>query len=64
MYSRWFSFAAKEGRDPREDRPSYIFFQVTPKAMQAWGTVPEMAGRTLMRDAAPASSPPRHLTRH
>jgi nitroimidazol reductase NimA-like FMN-containing flavoprotein (pyridoxamine 5'-phosphate oxidase superfamily) len=43
------AFAAKDGWDPREDHPSYVFFQVTPQVLQAWGTVPEMAGRTLMR---------------
>ncbi|MFG2833158.1 pyridoxamine 5'-phosphate oxidase family protein [Streptomyces sp. NPDC048434] len=44
------AFAAKDGWDPREDHPSYVFFQVTPQVLQAWGTVPEMAARTLMRD--------------
>ncbi|MEU6226612.1 pyridoxamine 5'-phosphate oxidase family protein [Streptomyces sp. NPDC047042] len=43
-------FAAKEGWDPREDHASYVWFQVTPEVLQAWGTVPEMTGRTLMRD--------------
>ncbi|MEU8999762.1 pyridoxamine 5'-phosphate oxidase family protein [Streptomyces caniferus] len=44
------AFAAKDGWDPREDHPSYVFFRVAPQVLQAWGTVPEMAGRTLMRD--------------
>ncbi|MBZ3900503.1 pyridoxamine 5'-phosphate oxidase family protein [Streptomyces griseiscabiei] len=44
------AFAAKDGWDPREDHPSYVFFRVTLRVVQAWGTVPEMAGRTLMRD--------------
>ncbi|MBQ0825217.1 pyridoxamine 5'-phosphate oxidase family protein [Streptomyces tagetis] len=44
------AFAAKDGWDPREDHPSYVFFQVTPQVLQAWGTASEMAGRTLMRD--------------
>lgn len=43
-------FAAKGGWDPRKDHPSYLFFQVTPQVLQAWGTVAEMPGRTLMRD--------------
>ncbi|MDX3454463.1 pyridoxamine 5'-phosphate oxidase family protein [Streptomyces sp. ME02-8801-2C] len=43
-------FAAKEGWDPREDHASYVWFQITPEVLQAWGTVPEMTGRTLMRD--------------
>ena len=42
-------FAAKDGWDPREDHPSYVWFQVVPELLQAWGTVPEMSGRTLMR---------------
>ncbi|MEL5960056.1 pyridoxamine 5'-phosphate oxidase family protein [Streptomyces sp. CLV115] len=44
------AFAAKSRWDPREDHASYVFFQVAPQVLQAWGTVPEMAGRTLMRD--------------
>ncbi|KPI05534.1 pyridoxamine 5-phosphate oxidase-related FMN-binding protein [Actinobacteria bacterium OK074] len=44
------AFAAKDGWDPRTDHPSYVFFRVVPQVLQAWGTVPEMAGRTLMRD--------------
>jgi len=44
------AFAAKGGWDPREDHHSYVFFRVAPQLVQAWGTVPELAGRTLMRD--------------
>lgn len=44
------AFAAKDGWDPREDHPSYVFFRVAPQVLQAWGTVVEMAYRTLMRD--------------
>lgn len=44
------AFAAKDGWDPREDHPSYVFFRVAPQTLQAWGTVTEMKGRTLMRD--------------
>lgn len=43
------AFAAKGGWDPREDHPSYVCFRVVPEFLQAWGTVPEMPGRTLMR---------------
>jgi hypothetical protein len=46
------AFAAKGGWDPRDDHPSYLFFQVTPEVLQAWGTVAEMPDRTLMRDGA------------
>ncbi|WP_078895612.1 pyridoxamine 5'-phosphate oxidase family protein [Streptomyces sp. WMMB 714] len=44
------AFAAKDGWDPRRSHPSYVFFQVRPEVLQAWGTVAEMPGRTLMRD--------------
>ncbi|QPP06016.1 pyridoxamine 5'-phosphate oxidase [Streptomyces bathyalis] len=44
------AFAAKDGWDPRESHPSYMFFRVVPQVLQAWGTVAEMTGRTLMRD--------------
>ncbi|GAA1352924.1 pyridoxamine 5'-phosphate oxidase family protein [Streptomyces beijiangensis] len=44
------AFAAKDGWDPREDHPSYVWFRVVPEFLQAWGTVPELAGRTLMRE--------------
>ena len=46
------AFAAKDGWDPRESGPSYVFFRVTPQLIQAWGTVAELKGRTLMRDGA------------
>lgn len=44
------AFAARVGWDPREDHPSYVFFRVTPRVLQAWGTVAELPTRTLMRD--------------
>lgn len=44
------AFVAQDGWDPREAHPSYVVFQVTPQVLQAWRTIPEMAGRTLMRD--------------
>ncbi|MFE7116381.1 pyridoxamine 5'-phosphate oxidase family protein [Streptomyces sp. NPDC057654] len=44
------AFAAKDGWDPREDHPSYVWFRIVPESVQAWGTVSEMRGRTLMRD--------------
>ncbi|MFD6876779.1 MULTISPECIES: pyridoxamine 5'-phosphate oxidase family protein [unclassified Streptomyces] len=43
-------FVAKDGWDPRKSGPSYFFYRVAPQLLQAWGTVPELAGRTLMRD--------------
>ncbi|MFD9377876.1 pyridoxamine 5'-phosphate oxidase family protein [Streptomyces sp. NPDC059999] len=44
------AFAAKDGWDPRKDHPSYVWFQVVPDVLQAWTSVPEMSGRTLMRE--------------
>lgn len=44
------AFAAKDGWDPRQSHPSYVWFQVTPQVVQVWGTVQEMDGRTLMRE--------------
>lgn len=43
-------FAAKDGWDPREDPDPYDFYRVTPVAVRAWGTVPELRDRLLMRD--------------
>ncbi|WP_055527105.1 pyridoxamine 5'-phosphate oxidase family protein [Streptomyces graminilatus] len=43
-------FAANVDWDPRGSGPSYAWFQVTPEVIQAWGTVPEMTDRDLMRD--------------
>ncbi|MFE7132605.1 pyridoxamine 5'-phosphate oxidase family protein [Streptomyces sp. NPDC057638] len=42
------AFAAKRGWDPRQDHPSYVFFQITPEVVRAWRTGSEMAGQTLM----------------
>lgn len=44
------AFLAKTGWDPRADSPSYAWFQVRPRAVQAWCGVPELRGRHLMRD--------------
>ncbi|MEO3973245.1 pyridoxamine 5'-phosphate oxidase family protein [Streptomyces sp. CAU 1734] len=44
------AFAAKDGWDPRRDHPAYLFYRVVPQLLQAWGTVAEMPGRTLLRD--------------
>lgn len=42
------AFAAKDGWDPRKD-PGYSFYRVAPRQLRAWGTVPEMKGRLLMK---------------
>ncbi|CAM5394364.1 pyridoxamine 5'-phosphate oxidase family protein [Streptomyces purpurascens] len=43
------AFRAKTGWDPREDHASYAFFQVRPRAMQAWCEAHELPRRHLMR---------------
>jgi pyridoxamine 5'-phosphate oxidase-like protein len=46
------AFAAKAGFDPRELRTEYGWFRVTPRRVQAWREVDELAGRELLRDGA------------
>ncbi len=43
-------FAARTGFDPRASGPSYRWFMVLPRAVQAWREVDEMVGRDLMHD--------------
>ena len=43
-------FAARAGFDPRELTTSYCWFQITPRRIQAWREVDELADRELMRD--------------
>jgi hypothetical protein len=43
-------FAARTGFDPRTSGPAYRWFRVTPRRVQAWREVDELAGRELMRD--------------
>lgn len=43
------AFAARAGFDPRDSR-GYLYFRVTPRRVQAWREVDELAGRDLMRD--------------
>jgi hypothetical protein len=44
------AFAAKDGWDPRKDPDPYAFYRVAPEALRAWGTVPELKDRLLMKD--------------
>ena len=44
-----YHFAARAGFDPRESSPSYRWFRITPRRIQAWREVEELAGRELMR---------------
>jgi hypothetical protein len=43
-------FAARAGFDPRQSGPSYRWFRITPRRIQAWREVDELAERELMRD--------------
>lgn len=43
-------FASRAGFDPRTSGPTYRWFRVTPRRIQAWREVDELAGRELMRD--------------
>ncbi len=47
--ARGDSFAARAGFDPRP-LPTYRWFRVRPRLVQAWREVDEMPGRVLMRD--------------
>jgi hypothetical protein len=41
---------AKTGWDPRGDSPSYAWFRIRPRAVEAWHEEHELRGRHLMRD--------------
>lgn len=43
-------FAERAGFDPRESSTPYLWFRITPRRIQAWREVNELAGRELMRD--------------
>ena len=42
--------AAKAGFDARKASGLWIFLRVTPRTIQAWREVNELAGRRLMKD--------------
>jgi len=44
------AFAARTGFDPRASTPRYLWFRVSPRRVQAWREVDELADRELMRD--------------
>jgi pyridoxamine 5'-phosphate oxidase-like protein len=44
------AFATRVGFDPRKTKQNYPFFRVTPRLVQAWREVNEIADRDLMRD--------------
>jgi hypothetical protein len=43
------AFAAKDGWDPRKEQDRYDFYRVGLEQLRAWGTVPELKGRLLMK---------------
>ena len=43
-------FAARTGFDPRTLTTAYRWFRITPRRIQAWREVDELADRELMRD--------------
>jgi hypothetical protein len=43
-------FAARAGFDPRELSTPYRWFRISPRRIQAWREVNELADRDLMRD--------------
>jgi hypothetical protein len=42
--------ARASGFDPRTLSDEYVYLRITPRAIQAWREVNELAGRWLMRD--------------
>lgn len=43
-------YATRVGWDPREESGSWSLLRLTPTRVQAWNSVAEIAGRTVMRD--------------
>ncbi|MFF0478394.1 pyridoxamine 5'-phosphate oxidase family protein [Streptomyces sp. NPDC004284] len=46
------AFAGKFGWDPREEEAPYTYLRVVPRTVRAWRGVPELRGRTVMREGA------------
>ncbi|MDQ2784048.1 MAG: pyridoxamine 5'-phosphate oxidase family protein [Chloroflexota bacterium] len=42
--------AQRAGFDPRQEPEAYVYLQVTPRIIQAWRAVDELADRVVMRD--------------
>lgn len=42
------AYAAKGEWDPRKE-PDYAYYRIEPQELRAWGTVPELKGRLLMK---------------
>jgi hypothetical protein len=43
-------YVTRTGWDPRHEDQSHVFLIATPRIMQAWNSVAEITGRTIMRD--------------
>ena len=43
-------YAARTGWDPRREDAPYVYLVATPRTMQAWKSLAEINGRTIMRD--------------
>jgi len=44
------SYQARTGWDPRQEEEDHVYLLVTPLTVQAWRSLAEIEGRTLMRD--------------
>jgi hypothetical protein len=45
------SYATRTGRDPRQEDVPHVYLIATPRTMRAWNSLPEIPGRTVMRDS-------------
>jgi hypothetical protein len=43
-------YAARTGWDPRHQDAAHVYLVATPRTMQAWKSLAEINGRTIMRD--------------
>lgn len=44
------SYASRTGWDPRDEDEPYVYLIASPRTMQAWNSLAEISGRTIMRD--------------
>lgn len=51
------AFAKQTGFDPRAESNEYLYFRLTPRRVQSWREVNELAGRDIMRDGKWIASP-------
>jgi hypothetical protein len=42
-------YAARTGWDPRREEADHVYLIATPRTARAWRSLPELAGRTIMR---------------